>query len=91
MAYKQGDGVIVTQDSVNRVGVVIGKRIVNKVTTYDVLMENRSAIALLTTGKSKQTYINRELTNKLCETGQITPNINYRELVANDELPMMTS
>ena len=37
--YKPGKTVIVTQDDVNRVGVVLDEYKVNKQTVYDVLLE----------------------------------------------------
>ena len=87
MAYKAGDEVIVTSDGVNRVGVVLDRRIINKSSVYDVLLENRSALVMLNTSTNSRNYINKILTEKLCDSGQIQSTIPYKELVANEQLP----
>lgn len=87
MAYKAGDEVIVTSEGVNRVGVVLDRRIVNKSSVYDVLLENRSALVMLNTSTNSRNYINRVLTEKLCDSGQIQSTIPYKDLVANEQLP----
>ena len=90
MSYKTGDAVIVTKEGVNHVGIILDKFIVsNKSTMYDVLLENRSAFTMINTAKSKQMYINRDLTNRLCATGEITPTMNYNELFEADKLPIV--
>jgi hypothetical protein len=87
MAYKEGDEVIVTSEGINRVGVVINRRVINKSSVYDVLLENRSALVMLNTASSNRNYINKSLTNKLCDSGTIVSTIPYKELVANEQLP----
>ncbi len=87
MAYKAGDEVIVTSEGVNKVGVVLDRRVINKSSVYDVLLENRSALVMLTTSNSMRNYINKNLTEKLCESGQIQSTIPYKDLVANEQLP----
>lgn len=87
MAYKEGDEVIVTSEGINRVGVVLNRRVINKSSTYDVLLENRSALVMLTTSNNARNYINKSLTAKLCDTDTIVSTIPYKELVANEQLP----
>jgi hypothetical protein len=87
MAYKAGDEVIVTSEGVNKVGVVLDRRVINKSSVYDVLLENRSALVMLNTSNSMRNYINKNLTEKLCESGQIQSTIPYKDLVANEQLP----
>ena len=77
MAYKAGDEVIVTSEGVNKVGVVLDRRVINKSSVYDVLLENRSALVMLNTSNSMRNYINKSLTEKLCESGQIQSTIPY--------------
>ena len=90
MSYKTGDAVIVTKEGVNHVGIILDKFIVsNKSTMYDVLLENRSAFTMINTAKSKQIYINKDLTNRLCDSGEITPTMNYNELFEADKLPIV--
>ena len=90
MGYKTGDSVIVTKEGVNHVGIILDKFIVsNKSTMYDVLLENRSAFTMINTAKSKQMYINRDLTTRLCDTGAVTPTMNYNELFEADKLPIV--
>ena len=62
MSYKVGQPVIVTQEGVNRVAIILDRFVVNKVTMYDILFENRSAMTMVNAVRSKQTYINKELT-----------------------------
>ena len=89
MSYKVGQPVIVTQEGVNRVAIILDKFIVNKVTMHDILFENRSAMTMVNTTRSKQTYINKELTEKLCDTGAIVPTMNYTELFEANQLPIV--
>jgi hypothetical protein len=89
MSYKIGAPVIITCDGVNRVGIVLDKFIINKSVMYDVLFENRTAMTMINTSKSKKTFINNELTAKLCETGTVIPTVNYAELSENDLLPIV--
>jgi hypothetical protein len=89
MSYKTGDPVIVTKEGVNHVGIVLDRFQINKLTMYDVLLENRSAFTMINTSKSKQIFINKELTTKLCDSGAITPTMNYNELFDADQLPIV--
>lgn len=87
MGYSAGETVIVTQDEVNHVGVVLDRYVVQKHVVYDVLLENRSAMVMInTTGKT--TFINKALTEKLCDTDAIESTIPYKQLVADDALPI---
>ena len=78
---------IVTQDEVNHVGVVLDRYVVQKQIVYDVLLENRSAMVMINT-LGKNTFINKSLTSKLCDTGNIESTIPYKQLVADDALPI---
>jgi hypothetical protein len=89
MSYKVGQPVIVTQEGVNRVAIILDRFVVNKVTMYDILFENRSAMTMVNVTRSKQTYINKELTEKLCDTGTVVPTMNYDELFEANQLPIV--
>jgi hypothetical protein len=92
--YNAGETVIVTQDEINRVGVVLDQYTVNKKTVYDVLLENRSAVCMITTANSNDTRINRALTSKLCgEEGgfAVEHTIPYKHLVETESLPITRS
>tara|TARA_B100000963_G_C22560246_1_gene640967 strand:- start:542 stop:820 length:279 start_codon:yes stop_codon:yes gene_type:complete len=91
--YNPGETVIVTQDEINKVGVVIDQYKVNKQTVYDVLLENRSAVCMITTAPKHKTRINRSLTNRLSDDfgGPIKANVPYRELVEAEALPITKS
>jgi len=88
MSYKPGDEVIVVQDGVNRVGVILDKHVISKQVVYDVLLENRSAIIYVPTTQSANTRIDKYLTSLVCETGFIKSTIPYKEMLANEELPI---
>jgi hypothetical protein len=88
MAYRSGQTVVVTQDGVNRVGVVLDQYLINKATVYDVLLENRSAACIITTNPKHSTYLNKHLTTMLCDTGMIQTTIPYKQLLADDALPI---
>ena len=90
MAYKSGESVIVTQDGVNHVGTVLDQYVVNKQLVYDVLLENRSALVMISTN-GKHSFVNRILTNKLCDTDIVQSNIPYKQLIADDAMPMCRS
>ena len=90
MAYKPGESVIVTQDVVNHVGTVLDQYVVNKQLVYDVLLENRSALVMISTN-GKHSFVNRILTNKLCDSGIVQSNIPYKQLIADDAMPMCRS
>jgi hypothetical protein len=91
--YNPGETVIVTQDTINKVGVVIDQYKVNKQTVYDVLLENRSALCMITTAPKHTTRINRSLTNNLSidHGGPIEAKVPYRELVESESLPITKS
>jgi hypothetical protein len=89
MSYKQGHPVIITKEGVNHVGIILDSFIASKALVYDILLENRSAFTVINTAKSKQIYINKELTSRLCDTGMVTPTMNYAELFAADKLPIV--
>jgi hypothetical protein len=90
MGYKAGESVIVTQDGTNRVGTVLDRYVVSKQVVYDVLLENRSAMVMISTS-GNDTYINKSLTSKLCDTEVIESNVPYKQLVADDALPICRS
>jgi hypothetical protein len=89
--YKPGQTVIVTTEDKNQVGVIIGHHVFNKQNLYDVLLETRSAIIMISTASSKKTYINKTLTAKLCDTGIIETTVPYKTLLAEDMLPICYS
>ena len=89
MAWKAGDTVIITQEGVNRVGVILDKIQVSKQTMYDILLENRSAIIMVNSSPNYKTYINKNLTRMLCASGMIETTIPYSELVATESLPIV--
>lgn len=88
MSYRPGQTVIVTRDEVNHVGVVLDQYLINKAVVYDVLLENRSAACIITTNSKHSTYLNKALTTMLCDTDQIQTTIPYKQLVANEALPI---
>jgi len=90
MIIRIGETVIVTQDGVNRVGVVLDKFIASKRTVYDVLLENRSAVCQIGSTKT-DTYVNTILTEMLCKTEQIETTIPYKMLLDNELLPITKS
>jgi hypothetical protein len=89
MAWKAGDTVIITQEGINRVGVILDKFYVSKQTMYDILIENRSAITMVNSSTHNKTYINKVLTKLLCESEKIITTIPYDELVASESLPIV--
>lgn len=91
MAYRPGRTVVVTQDGVNRVGVVLDQYLINKAVVYDVLLENRSAACIITTNTKHSTYLNKHLTTMLCDTDMIQTTIPYKQLLADDALPITKS
>jgi hypothetical protein len=88
MSYRAGRTVIVTQDGVNRVGVVLDQYMINKAVVYDVLLENRSAACIINTNSKNSTYLNKSLTAMLCDTDLIQTTIPYKQLVATESLPI---
>jgi len=89
MSYKIGQPVIITKDDVNHVGIILDKFLINKSVMYDILLENRSAFTMINTSKNKKIYINKDLSTKLCDSGIITPTMNYASLFENDQLPIV--
>ena len=89
--YKEGQTVIITQDGVNRVGVILDRYLLGntKMIVHDILLENRSAIIMINTNTKANTYINSNLTARLCDTGTIQTTIPYRQLVAEEALPII--
>jgi hypothetical protein len=88
MSYRPGQTVIVTRDEVNHVGVVLDRYLINKAVVYDVLLENRSAACIITTNSKHSTYLNKQLTTMLCDTDQIKTTIPYKQLIADELLPI---
>jgi hypothetical protein len=91
MGYKLGDSVIVTQNDNHQVGVVIDKYALKKQTVYDVLLESRTALIQLNTAISKNTYINKLLTSKLCLSEAVQCTVPYKDLLEQDLLPICKS
>ena len=92
--YKPGETVIVTQDDVNRVGVVLDEFKVNKQTVYDVLLETRSAMCMIGTAPKSSTRINRTLTTRLCgdpATAAVTSTIPYKAMLEAEAFPFTKS
>ena len=89
MSYKIGQPVIITKDDTNHVGIILDKFLINKSVMYDILLENRSAFTMINTSKNKKIYINKDLSTKLCDSGIITPTMNYASLFENDQLPIV--
>ena len=93
--YGQGDTVIVTEkinktEERHEVGVVMKSFVHKKNIYHNVLLERRSAISFINTSKSsKRYYINRNLTEKLVDSGVIETTIPYKSLVDNEELPII--
>ena len=85
--YTEGHPVIVTTAEKHQVGVIVNVFKHKKKTFYDVLLESRSAISALNSSSNNKTYINRELTKQLCDSGAITPTIDYKHLVDEDLIP----
>lgn len=86
--YRPGETVIVTQDETHKVGVVLDTFLVNKSRFYDVLLEDRSALCIISTSQSSKNRINKTLTKQLCETDAITTTIPYKELLEQELLPI---
>ena len=89
--YKAGNTVVVTQHGVNRVGVVVDRYLINKNVVHDVLLENRSAVCMITSNPKHDTYLNKHLTAMLCDTELIQTTIPYKKLLAEDGLPITKS
>jgi hypothetical protein len=89
--YKAGNTVVVTQHGVNRVGVVLDRYLINKNVVHDVLLENRSAVCMITSNPKHDTYLNKHLTAMLCDTELIQTTIPYKKLLAEDGLPITKS
>jgi hypothetical protein len=91
MTFKVGETVIVTQDGVNRVGVVLDKFMVSKRVVYDVLLENRTAVCMIGTKTNESVYINQHLSGLLCYSGMIETTVPYKQLLESDSLPITKS
>lgn len=95
--YKQGDTVIVTEhidkktkQVKNEVGVIMKAFVHKKQTFYDVLLERRTALSFLNTAKSsKRQFINKGLTDRLVESGDIESTIPFKYMLDNEELPII--
>tara|TARA_R110000751_G_scaffold37524_1_gene90902 strand:- start:2477 stop:2764 length:288 start_codon:yes stop_codon:yes gene_type:complete len=92
--YKLGESVIVTERNKDKsekhqVGVVIKQRTIKKQPFYDILLESRSAWIMLNTARSNRTFINRTLSEKLCESGDIVTTVPYKYLVDAELLPFI--
>jgi hypothetical protein len=76
LTFRDGDTVIVSHpEKTHQVGSVISSRIVSKRRVYDVLLESRSVLLLLTQSSKDNYYINSDLTKTLCHTYKVTSNI----------------
>ncbi len=93
--YNQGETVIVTErinkkEEKHSVGVIMNQFTHKKQTFYDVLLERRSVLSFLNTARtSKQSFINRDLTKKLVDTGDIESTIPFKAMLDNEELPII--
>ncbi len=95
--YNLGETVIVTEyinkkanEVKHSVGVVMKPFVHKKQTFYDVLLERRTGLSFLNTARSsKQAFINRDLTTKLVESGNIESTIPFKYMLDNEELPIM--
>tara|TARA_B100000963_G_scaffold120769_1_gene105331 strand:+ start:198 stop:488 length:291 start_codon:yes stop_codon:yes gene_type:complete len=93
--YNQGETVIVTEkisktEERHSVGVIMKPFIHKKQTFYDVLLERRTALSYLNTARSsKQAFINKDLTKKLVETGDIESTIPFKAMLDNEQLPII--
>ena len=93
--YNQGETVIVTEkiskdENKHSVGVIMNQFSHKKQTFYDVLLERRSVVSFLNTARSsKHSFINRDLTTKLVDTGDITSTIPFKYLMDNEQLPII--
>jgi hypothetical protein len=91
MTFKIGESVVVTQDGVNRVGVILDKFVVSKRVVYDVMLENYTAVCMIGATSSASTYINQQLTGLLCVSGMIECKLPYKHLLENELLPITKS
>jgi hypothetical protein len=93
--YNQGETVIVTEkisktENKHSVGVIMNKFSHKKQTFYDVLLERRSVLTFLNTARSsKHSFINRDLSKKLVDTGEIETTIPFKYMVDNEQLPII--
>jgi hypothetical protein len=93
--YNQGETVIVTEkisktENKHSVGVIMNRFSHKKQTFYDVLLERRSVLTFLNTARtSKQAFINRDLSTKLVDTGDIESTIPFKYLMDNEQLPII--
>ena len=95
--YKQGETVIVTEnidkktkEQKHEVGVIMKAFVHKKQTFYDVLLERRTALSFLNTAKSsKRQFINKGLTERLVESGDIETTIPFKYMLDNEQLPII--
>ena len=92
--YKLGETVIVTEkiskkEEKHSVGVIMDTKTIKKNVFYDVLMETRSVKSIINTSRTNRMFINRTLTEKLCEDGTVVANVPYKYLVDNEMLPIV--
>ena len=93
--YNLGETVIVTErinkkEEKHSVGVIMRPFFHEKQAFYDVLLERRTGLSFLNTARSsKQAFINRDLTTKLVESGNIESTIPFKSMLDNEELPIM--
>ena len=95
--YNQGETVIVTEnldkkgkEQKHEVGVIMKAFVHKKQTFYDVLLERRTALSFLNTAKSsKRHFVNRDLTKRLCDSGNIESTIPFKYMLDNEQLPII--
>lgn len=93
--YYQGETVIVTErinkkEERHSVGVIMKPFVHKKQTFYDVLLERRTALSFLNTARSsKQAFINRDLTKRLVESGNVESTVPFKHMVDNELLPII--
>jgi len=93
--YRQGETVIVTEkiskdDNKHSVGVIMNTFTHKNQLFHDVLLERRSVLTFLNTARSsKLSYINRDLTKTLVDTGDVVTNIPFKAMLANEQLPII--
>ena len=93
--YKEGEAVIVTEklsktEEKHSVGTIMKPFVHKKQTFYDVLLERRTALSYLNTARSsKQAFINRDLTKRLVESGNVESTVPFKHMVDNELLPII--
>ena len=95
--YNQGETVIVTEyldkktkETRHSVGTIMKPFTHKKQNFYDVLLERRTVLSYLNTARSsKQAFINKDLTSKLVETGDIESTVPFKYMLDNEQLPII--